>query len=200
VGEGLGKPGRPYEVKVSLKGYFTEKDETFIDVPEMKFTLGDERVPYGLWKGIEHMRRNEKALIMIKPKWGYAREEGQGVLVYPEGWQIEEKIEILKKRRIYYEVKLLDWAVKHDLDGDGLIIKTIWNKGVGYDRPFDFDEITIALKIYQQDVYYQDDSLSTLMSDKSLMTPTLTKILQTMKQSEKVTCRVHPEYYTEKDP
>ena len=76
VGEGLGKPGRPYEVTVSLKGYFVERDQTFIDVPEIRFTLGDERVPYGLWKGIEHMRRNEKSLIMIKPKWAYAREEG----------------------------------------------------------------------------------------------------------------------------
>ena len=87
------------------------------------------------------MRRGEKSLVMIKPKWGYAREEGQGLLKYPPGWETPEKIEILKKRRIYYEVKLLDWSVKHDLDGDGLIIKSIFNKGVGYDRPFEFDEI-----------------------------------------------------------
>ena len=43
---------------------------------------------------------------------------------------------------------MIDWAVKHDLDGDGLIIKTINNKGVGYDRPFDIDEIKIDLKVY----------------------------------------------------
>jgi hypothetical protein len=94
------------------------------------------------------MRRGEKSLIMIKPKWGFAREEGQGVLKYPLGWDTPDKIEILKKRRIYYEVKLLDWNVKHDLDGDGLIIKSIFNKGVGYDRPFEFDEITISLRIH----------------------------------------------------
>lgn len=94
------------------------------------------------------MRRGEKSLIMIKPKWGFAREEGQGVLKYPLGWDTPDKIEILKKRRIYYEVKLLDWSVKHDLDGDGLIIKSIFNKGVGYDRPFEFDEITISLRIH----------------------------------------------------
>jgi hypothetical protein len=42
--------------------------------------------------------------------------------------------------------------VKHDLDGDGSIIKSIFNKGVGYDRPYDYDEFTIDLKIYQNDV------------------------------------------------
>lgn len=30
--------------------------------------LGDQTVPYGLWKAIEHMRRGEKALISMKPK------------------------------------------------------------------------------------------------------------------------------------
>ncbi len=67
---------------------------------------------------------------------------------YPPGWDTPEKIDILKKRRIYYEVKLLDWSIKHDLDGDGLIIKSIFNKGIGYDRPFEFDELTISLHIH----------------------------------------------------
>ena len=76
MGQGIGKPGRPYEVTVSIKGFFAEKDDAFIDLEETKITLGDESVPYGLWKSIEHMRKFEKSLVMIKPKWGYAREEG----------------------------------------------------------------------------------------------------------------------------
>jgi hypothetical protein len=69
-------------------------------------------------------------------------------LAYPPGWDTPEGRETLAKRRVFFEVTLLDWSVKHDLDGDGMIIKTIFNKGVGYDRPFDFDEFTIDLKIY----------------------------------------------------
>ena len=163
---------------------------------ETKLTLGSESVPYGLWKSIEHMRRGEKSLIMIKPKWAFAREEGQGVLKYPEGWDTPDKIDTLKKRRIYYEVKLLEWSVKHDLDGDGLIIKSIFNKGVGYDRPFEFDEITISLHIHQEllDDHYKADSLSTVMTNTQLLSPLLKKILQTMKQDEKNSCKIHPEY------
>jgi hypothetical protein len=48
VGQGIGKPGRPYEVTVCLKGFFAEKDQTFIDVAETKFKLGDESIPYRL--------------------------------------------------------------------------------------------------------------------------------------------------------
>lgn len=115
-------------------------------------TLGDEGLPYGLWKSIELMRREERSLIMIKPKWAYGRPESQGLLRYPAGWDNPEGRETIGKRRVYFEVKLLDWCVKHDLDGDSSIIKSIFNKGIGYDRPYNYDEFTIDLKIYQNDL------------------------------------------------
>lgn len=70
------------------------------------------------------------------------------MIKYPEGWESGENLEILKKRRVYFEVKLYDWVVRHDLDADGNLIKTIFDRGVGYDRPFDFDELTLDAKIY----------------------------------------------------
>lgn len=85
---------------------------------------------------------------MIKAKWGYGKEENQDKLVFPKGQEEGEKAAKLRKRRIFYEVVLHDWIVRHDVDGDGLIIKTIHDRGVGYDRPIDFDEITLDLKTY----------------------------------------------------
>lgn len=84
-------------MSILLKGYFAEKDTVFIDSGEipMKITLGDERVPYGLWKAIEHMRKKEKSLVMVKPKWGYGRPETKDKMNYPEGWDTPEKREIL---------------------------------------------------------------------------------------------------------
>lgn len=55
---------------------------------------------------------------------------------------------MLKTKRIFYEIKLYSWIVIHDVDGDGLIMKTVHDKGIGYDRPVDFDEITFDVKIY----------------------------------------------------
>ena len=43
---------------------------------------------------------------------------------------------------------MYDWITRHDVDGDGMILKTVHDKGIGYDRPFDYDEICIDLKVY----------------------------------------------------
>lgn len=111
--------------------------------------LGDPAYPHGLWKCIEHMRRGEKSKIMVKPKNAFRHPEVQGLIRYPPGWDTPEKIEILKKRRVYYDVKLFDWTIRHDLHADGMLIKTIHDRGVGYDRPFDWDEVLIDLKVSQ---------------------------------------------------
>ena len=48
--------------------------------------LGDPKVPYGLWRAIEHMRKGEKARVMVKAPYGYAHIETAGSVEYPEGW------------------------------------------------------------------------------------------------------------------
>ena len=88
---------------------------------------------------------------MIKPKWGYGYKPAQDKLVFPPGWEGEEEKKIIRKRRLFYEVKLHDWIVKHDIDGDKNIIKTIVDRGVGYDRPFELCEITLDMKIYTKE-------------------------------------------------
>ena len=150
VGAGLGKPGRPYVVSISLKGYFSDKT-VFEDHGEerLKVVLGDPAVPYGLWKSIEHMRKGERALIMVKPKHGYGREEEADRLKFPSGWDTPEQRAVIARRRLYYEVTLHEWFVRHDLDGDGLLIKNILEKGEGYDRPDEIDEVTFDLRVYQ---------------------------------------------------
>ncbi len=42
---------------------------------------------------------------------------------------------------------LVDWIVKHDLLGEGSIIKTINKRGSGYDRPEKYDEIGFKIKV-----------------------------------------------------
>ena len=56
-----------------------------------EFSLGDERIPHGLWKAIEHMHKGEKARIMVKPAYGYAYPQAANKVVFPEGWTEENK-------------------------------------------------------------------------------------------------------------
>lgn len=92
------------------------------------------------------MRFGEKSLIMIKPKWGFAYKKQTPI--WPPGFDTDEKREVLLKRRIFYEVKLHDWTIRHDLNSDGMILKTFVEKGIGYDRPFHYDELCLDLKTY----------------------------------------------------
>jgi hypothetical protein len=112
--------------------------------------LGDDRLPYGLWKSIEHMRIGETSRIMIKPKWGYNYEKTRDTIFFPRGWDEEEKREILRKRRVFFEVTLHEWTVRHDINGDGLIVKTLHTRGKGFDRPSTNDHVICHLKMYQK--------------------------------------------------
>ena len=96
-----------------------EKGEVFIDKREpFELTLGDPKVPYGLWRAIEHMRKGERARVMVKAAYGYGHIETAGSVEYPEGWAEGEKKRMLQTRRTFYEVKLHSWVVRHDLLGD----------------------------------------------------------------------------------
>ena len=69
-----------------------EKGEVFIDKQEpFQMTLGDPKVPYGLWRALEHMRKGERARIMVKAAYGYGHIETAGSVEFPEGWTEGEK-------------------------------------------------------------------------------------------------------------
>jgi hypothetical protein len=74
------------------------------------------------------------------------RGENQEDLLFPKGYESGEKLQMIRQRRVFFEVKLLDWTVRHDLDGDGLFIKTILQRGEGYDRPDVYDEIEFDIE------------------------------------------------------
>ena len=85
----MGKPGRPFIVTVSIVGFFAPEggkrakkrmddvvtfDEANVfwrTEQPIELTLGDPRIPFGLWRAIENMRREEQARVMLKPGAGY---------------------------------------------------------------------------------------------------------------------------------
>jgi len=94
------------------------------------------------------MRRGEKSRVMVKPAWGYAMTDYADRVVFPPGWEEGDRRRELLHRRAFFEIKLHSWIIRHDVDGDGRIIKTIEAKGFGMERPAHFDEIRLSLKIH----------------------------------------------------
>lgn len=134
------------------------------------------------------MRKGEKAKVMVKPAWGYAMPEYTNEVQFPKGWESGDRRELLLRRRAFFEIKLHDWTIRNDVDGDGKIVKTVHSRGYGMDRPGDFDEIQLALKIFQGDQIFCDyDCIELYMTNKKIVTPIVFKVLTTMKLEERST-------------
>ena len=128
---------------------------------------------------------------MVKPKWGYNYSETRDVVFFPRGWGEGEKKEQLLTRRVFFEVKLHDWIVRHDINGDGIMVKTLLQKGEGMDRVGFHDEILIDLKIYQREkVFCELKDLKTSISNHKEIPKTVGTILESMKKGEKIQCLV----------
>lgn len=146
-------------------------------------TLGDPKVPHGLWRAIEHMRKGEKARVMVKAAQGYDHTDTAGSVEYPEGWGEGEKRKMLQTRRVFYEIKLISWVVRHDLLGEGSLIKTIEEPGVGYDRPTQYDELFLDMKVFQratdgtETVFKEVNAAEHLMNDTEVISPVVKRIL-----------------------
>jgi len=80
-------------------------------------TLGDMRLPSGLWKSIEHMRKGEIAKIWIKPgEFGFGRERFPEALQWPDLVKDDEELkQKLRDEEIYYEIELIDWIERSDV-------------------------------------------------------------------------------------
>lgn len=76
--------------------------------------------------------------------------------------------------------------MRHDLNADGNIIKTISKKGIGYDRPSSFDELTVSIKAYQGNEVFIDitNFVANYNVKPSVLTPVIKSILESMKTQE----------------
>jgi hypothetical protein len=79
------------------------------------------------------MRKNEKAKIRIKKKkYAFGRKENVDKLKFPQGYEPSAdgsegsgQYKRLRSKGVIYEVKLLDWIDRMDIDGNGNFLKSI---------------------------------------------------------------------------
>jgi hypothetical protein len=102
------------------------------------------------------MRKGEKAKIRIKKKHGFGRARRLDVLNFPKGFEENKdgspnpKREKLMSKAIIYEVELLDFVERTDVEGDGQLIKVTEQKPNKNfrTRPEGIDQVTVALKVW----------------------------------------------------
>lgn len=216
VGEGLQKPGKPYIVTCHAKGYTANGFEFLPIIYNTNLTLGDLRLPTGLWKAMEHMKKGECSKIWIKPgDYGFGRAKNSEVLQWPELVKDNEELKNqIKNEEIYYEIEIVDWIVRSDLLGDGQLMKNYDFVSNSYERCGDYDDIVIDYKIIRLDkdkVRHTldegvDERISMIHNDtwskvdsSSKFTFAMVKVLKSMKLYEKSNTIVYYSYLKEKD-
>ncbi|CAG9330774.1 unnamed protein product [Blepharisma stoltei] len=168
-GEGIDKPGTIDEVIIRMCDTTEELNELG-DPIEIK--LGCGMLPAALEKTIVSMKKDEMVEVHIPAK-------------FHDG--VDKK----------YRVHLLSFLNVHDLRGDGILIKRVLNKGSGYDRVDEKDEIKFSVKIWQGDsVFYENQEIDTTGSSE-LICPGLFEILKTMKKGEISQIIVNYHYFIE---
>ena len=57
-------------------------------------------------------------------------------------------------------------------------MKTISQRGAGFDRPFKYDEMTLDLKVYQgETIFQQFENQEYLLNEEDVIRPTVKKVL-----------------------
>lgn len=148
VGEGK-KLKMGYKAFIKYKAYFL-KDHLIFDKSDevVELCLGDNSWPDGLQTGTEKMRKGEISKIRIKSKHGFGRPLKRDELKFPVGYDSEgPKQQRLLSETIIYEVELVDYEERVDLDANGVWLKNldVPAEKHEWETPKDQDEIHVDL-------------------------------------------------------
>ena len=106
------------------------------------------------------------------------------------------------KKGIIYEVKLVDWIERIDIEADGNFIKEYIYKPdrSEWEKPKDIDEIKVNIRIYQDEnkILLEKQHWETTMNDIEI-TLTLRKIFESLRRTEKSFTIVKNDYIKEND-
>ena len=124
VGTSKTKPTLGSLVRVNYIAYFYDK-ELFSQQQNLDFNLGDIRYIEGFWRGITEMRAGEKAKLRIKKKYAFGRPGEVEKLIFPAGYTEGERREKLTSKAVIYEVELVKFIPRQDIEHNGSIFKQI---------------------------------------------------------------------------
>lgn len=144
-----------YKVLIRYRAYFFKDHLIFDQSPDggegqpIELNLGDVSWPDGLSTGVEKMRKGEKAKIRIKRKHGFGRLMKIEELRFPEGYAEDgPKKQRLLSETIIYEVELVDFIVRKDIEANGTLLKypDVQAASHEWETPRDRDEIRVDIE------------------------------------------------------
>lgn len=204
VGVGEGKRLRMgYKTFIKYKAYFLKDHVIFDQSGEepVELSLGDNSWPDGVQTGVEKMRKGEVAKIRIKRKHGFGRPLRVEELTFPKGYDQEGSAGRYRliSETIVYEVELVDFVERQDIEMNGLFLKLYVNKADKneWETPSDRDEFILSIAIRQKETtFWKKDNWSTDLADTELSV-TMHKVLGSLKRGEKSTVDIQKNFIPE---
>lgn len=146
--------------RIKYVAYFYDK-QIFDSSPndgegETQLVIGDIAWPEGLWRGLQNMRKGETAKIRIKKLFAFGRPGEVDALRWPHGFSDSpadaERRQKLVSKQVIYEVTLVDFTIRQDMEANGKYYKQIWHRARKneYELPnTPLDEVVFSVKAFQ---------------------------------------------------
>ncbi|XP_062109273.1 70 kDa peptidyl-prolyl isomerase-like [Humulus lupulus] len=168
------------------------EDGTLISKSDgVEFTVGDGYFCPALAKAVKTMKKGEKVLLTVKPKYGFG-EVGKPA-VSGEG-------AVPPNATLQITLELVSWKTVTDICKNSRVLKKTLKEGEGYDRPNDGTVVQVKLtgKLHDGTVFTQkghdDEKPYEFKVDEEQVIDGLDRAVKNMKKGEVALVTIHPEY------
>ncbi|KAF4357096.1 70 kDa peptidyl-prolyl isomerase isoform X1 [Cannabis sativa] len=168
------------------------EDGTLISKSDgVEFTVGDGYFCPALAKAVKTMKKGEKVMLTVKPKYGFG-EVGEPA-VNGEG-------AVPPNATLLITLELVSWKTVTDICKNSRVLKKTLKEGEGYERPNDGTVVQVKLigKLHDGTVFtrkgHDDEKPYEFKIDEEQVIDGLDRAVKNMKKGEVALVTIHPEY------
>ncbi|KAM6544594.1 hypothetical protein CsatB_025330 [Cannabis sativa] len=168
------------------------EDGTLISKSDgVEFTVGDGYFCPALAKAVKTMKKGEKVMLTVKPKYGFG-EVGKPA-VNGEG-------AVPPNATLQITLELVSWKTVTDICKNSRVLKKTLKEGEGYERPNDGTVVQVKLigKLHDGTVFtrksHDDEKPYEFKIDEEQVIDGLDRAVKNMKKGEVALVTIHPEY------
>ncbi|KAF4374581.1 hypothetical protein G4B88_004833 [Cannabis sativa] len=168
------------------------EDGTLISKSDgVEFTVGDGYFCPALAKAVKTMKKGEKVMLTVKPKYGFG-EVGKPA-VNGEG-------AVPPNATLLITLELVSWKTVTDICKNSRVLKKTLKEGEGYERPNDGTVVQVKLigKLHDGTVFtrkgHDDEKPYEFKIDEEQVIDGLDRAVKNMKKGEVALVTIHPEY------
>uniref|UniRef100_A0A0E0G6R8 peptidylprolyl isomerase n=2 Tax=Oryza TaxID=4527 RepID=A0A0E0G6R8_ORYNI len=173
-----------YEVRLEDGTVVAESDG-------VEFTVKDGHFCPAISKAVKTMKKNEKALLTVKPQYGFG-EQGRPAA--------RDEAAIPPNATLHINLELVSWKAVTEIGNDKKILKKILHEGEGYERPSDCTLVRVKLigKLEDGTIFvtrgHDGDEPFEFKTDEDQVVEGLDKAVLSMKKGEVALVTIPPEY------